>query len=122
MKVEHDGSIRELSQHVSQYANSTTTMALHDITPEEKANCITPASNLLSGTFSRGRRKHQDEEDEEFYLNKLEPEEKIYLTQQLDDYDKEINVMVALQADGQGANPPTVLELCCEEDSAKLEL
>ena len=83
----------------------------------EEGNSFTTDGILPSDASSGGKRKNTADGDEVFTVN-LDAEETALLVQELDKQSSEIDeLFIALKACDPSGRPPTVLELCCEEDS-----
>jgi len=83
----------------------------------EEGNSFTTDGILPSDASSGGKRKNTADGDEVFTVN-LDAEETAFLVQELDKQSSEIDeLFIALKACDPSGRPPTVLELCCEEDS-----
>eukprot|EP00435_Cladocopium_sp_Y103_P029617 s1261_g7.t1 len=129
-----DGDNLGKSYEVSPALNSTSTTSTTSMASFSKANVIdltegqstgfttsgilpTESQGTLPDSSSRGKRK-KTTDAEEAMTNQLEDEETVFLVQELDKFNSEIDeLFVTLNALDTGGRPPTVLELCCEEDS-----
>eukprot|EP00435_Cladocopium_sp_Y103_P024092 s1073_g5.t2 len=93
------------------FTTSGTLPTTTGILPTESAD---PVSAM---PFSRGKRK-KDEGENEVMVNKLDDEDTAFLVQELDKFNSEVDeLFVTLNALIPDGRPPTVMELCCEEDS-----
>ena len=122
-QAEQQGTSPGMSQAVSHAFNSTSTttpMASFDLSQkaeQEPENSFTSEGNLPSGQSSRSKRKKTSADDDPS-THMMDEKDTAFLVQEVDKFNSEIDeLFVALKALAPGDRPPTVLELCCEEDS-----
>lgn len=136
MKMMQDGTNLGANYEVSLASNSTSNSSTTSMAFSSKAHVIdltkgdstgfttsgilpteSTASTLPAKSSSGGKRK-KDLDDNDVLVNMLTKEDTTFLVQELDKFNSEIDELFAtlnvLTTDGR---PPTVLELCCEEDS-----
>ena len=79
----------------------------------------TDAQDILSAEpKSHGKRKQRDADDNEVIINQMDKAETLFLMTEVDKITEEVDqIFLALKASSSSGRPPTVLELCCEEDS-----
>ena len=84
-----------------------------------RSSSFTPGGILSSGSTLRRKRKPIYEPDEdEVVTDKLKPEETAFLVEEVTQYNKALDeIFVSLNAMSPDYKAPTVLELCCEENS-----
>ena len=136
VKMMQDGNNLGANYEVSLARNSTSNSSTTSMAFSSKAHVIdltkgdstgfttsgilpteSTASTLPAKSSSGGKRK-KDLDDKDVLVNMLTKEDTTFLAQELDKFNSEIDELFAtlnvLTTDGR---PPTVLELCCEEDS-----
>ena len=136
VKMMQDGNNLGANYEVSLARNSTPNSSTTSMAFSSKAHVIdltkgdstgfttsgilpteSTASTLPAKSSSGGKRK-KDLDDNDVLVNMLTKEDTTFLVQELDKFNSEIDELFAtlnvLTTDGR---PPTVLELCCEEDS-----
>ena len=75
-------------------------------------------ANILPAKPSSGGKREKDLDDNDVLANMLTREDTTFLLQELDKFNSEIDeLFAALNVFTPDGRPPTVLELCCEEDS-----